>query len=90
MKKKITLKRIFHPDKWRLAIFFDFDEKLKSIVRSIDGSTYSSTNRCFYVDDTGEKLKLLLGTLRDIADIDIKEDEISQKEAGASKGIFEG
>jgi integrase/recombinase XerD len=71
MKKKITLKRIFHRDNWRIAIFFDFDKKLKSVVRSINGSTYSSTHKCFYVDDTEENLKLILRTLRDIADIDI-------------------
>ena len=71
MKKKVTLKRIFHRDKWRIAIFFSFDEKLKSIVRSINGTTYSSTNRCFYVDDTEENLKVILKALKGAADIDI-------------------
>ena len=71
MEKKITLKRIFHREKWRIAIFFEFDDKLKTIVRSIPGSAFSITHKCFYVDDTEENLKLILRTLRDIADIDI-------------------
>ena len=52
-------------------MFFDFDENLKSKVKSIPGSTYSATNRCYYVDDTEENLKLILKSLRDTADIDI-------------------
>ena len=71
MEKKITLKRIFHREKWRIAIFFEFDDKLKTNVRSIPGSAFSITHKCFYVDDTEENLKLILKTLRDIADIDI-------------------
>jgi len=71
MKKKVYLKRIFHREKWRIAIFFEFDDKLKTIVRSIPGSAFSITHKCFYVDDTEENLKLILRTLRDIADIDI-------------------
>ena len=85
MKKKVTLRRIFHRDKWRLAIFFNFDEKLKSIVRSINGTTYSSTNRCFYADDSEENLKLILKTLRDIVDIDIT--TLTKKNGDAEKSI---
>jgi hypothetical protein len=71
MKKKVTLKRIFHRDKWCIGLFFDFDEKLKELVRSIPGSVYSSTYRCFYVTDSEENLKLILKTLKDAANIDI-------------------
>jgi hypothetical protein len=41
MKKKVALKRIFHRDRWRIAIMFDYDAKLKEIVRSISGSAFS-------------------------------------------------
>jgi integrase/recombinase XerD len=71
MKKKITLKRIFHRDKWRIAILFDYDEKIKACVRSIDGFAFSNTNKCFYVDDSEENLKLVLKTLKDAAEVDI-------------------
>lgn len=71
MKKKVLLKRLLHRDKWRIALFFDFDESLKSKVKSIPGCVYSSTHSCFYVDDSEENLKLVLKTLRDYAEIDI-------------------
>jgi len=54
MKNIVFLKRIFHRDKWRIAIFFDFDQNLKNLVTSVPGSAFSSTHRCFYVDDSEE------------------------------------
>jgi site-specific recombinase XerD len=71
MKKKVILKRIFHRDKLRIAIFFDYDEKLRAIVRKIRNFAYSSTNRCFYVDDSEENLKMVIRAFKDHADIDI-------------------
>jgi len=71
LKKNVVLKRIFHHDKWCIGLFFDFDEKLKQLVKSIPGSVFSSTYRCFYVNDSEENLKLVLRTLKDDANIDI-------------------
>lgn len=71
MKKKVLLRRIFHRDKWRIAIVFDFDNSLKSKVKSLPGCVWSSTHGCYYVDDSEENLKLVLKTFRDSADIDI-------------------
>ena len=76
MKKKIFLKRIFHHNRQRLAIFFnlsDYDEKLKSAVRSVPFARYSSTFRCWYTDDTEDLLKVCLQTFKEIADVDISE-----------------
>jgi Zn-finger protein len=81
MKKKVVLKRIFHRDRCRIGIFFDFDEKLKTIITSIPGSLYSSTLRCFYVDDSEENLKMVLNKLKDSADIDIS--ALTSKEKSA-------
>ncbi len=66
-------------------MFFDFDENLKSKVKSIPGSTYSATHRCFYVDDSEENLKLILKILRDTADIDIS--ALTKKKGDAEKSI---
>ncbi len=52
-------------------MFFDFDENLKLKVKSVPGAVYSSTHRCFYVDDSEENLKLILRTLKEAADVDI-------------------
>ena len=50
---------------------FDFDEKLKQLVRSIPGTVYSGTRKCFYVDDSEANLKAILTTLKDDSEIDI-------------------
>jgi integrase/recombinase XerD len=71
LKKNVVLRRIFHRDKWCIGLFFQYDEKLKELVKSIPGSVFSSTNRCFYVTDSEENLKLILKTLKDAANIDI-------------------
>ncbi len=93
MKKKVALKRIFHRDRWRIAIIFDYDAKLKEIVRSISGSAFSGTNRCFYVDDSEENLRIVLKMLKDDADIDIsqivKQGEEERKEAVTEKPVPE-
>jgi len=83
MKNKVLLTRLLHKNNWRLAMFFDLDENLKSKVKSIPGSTYSATHRCFYVDDTEDNLKLILKSLRDIADIDIS--ALTKKRGDAEK-----
>lgn len=81
MEKKVLLKRLLHRDKWRIGLFFDYDVSLKSKVISIPGATYSSTHRCFYVDDSEENLKMILKVLREAAEIDIS--ELTKKSAGA-------
>lgn len=86
MKKKVTLKRLFHRDKMRIGIFFDYDEKLKSVVRSIPGSLFSGSNSCFYVDDSEENLKIILKAFRDIAEVDIS--HLTKKERFSDNSTF--
>lgn len=71
MKKKIILKRVFHRDKWRILISFIYDGSLTGMIKQIDGSRYSDSYKAWYVDDDEEKLKQILMTFRDTADIDI-------------------
>ena len=71
MKKKIVLRRIFHRERWRYGIFFDYDQKMISLVRQVNGAAFSSSNKCWYADDTEENLKKILSLFRDNADIDI-------------------
>ncbi len=52
---------------------FDYDMKLKEIVRSISGSAFSGTNRCFYIDDSEDNLRIVLKMLKDEADVDISQ-----------------
>ena len=86
MKKKVTLKRLFHRDKMRIGIFFDYDEKLKSVVRSIPGSLFSGSNSCFYVDDSEENLKIVLKAFRDVAEVDIS--HLTKKDRFSGNSTF--
>ncbi|HLP71874.1 MAG TPA: site-specific tyrosine recombinase/integron integrase [Bacteroidales bacterium] len=69
--KKVFLTRIFHREKWRYAINFDYDPDLTGIVKDIIGAQYSSTHRCWCVDATEENLRLVLKSLSGKALVDI-------------------
>jgi integrase/recombinase XerD len=71
MEKKIILKRVFHRDKRRILISFNYDESLAALVKQIYGNCYSATYKNWYVDDNEETLKKILQVFRDKADIDI-------------------
>jgi integrase/recombinase XerD len=71
MKRKVFLKRFYHRDKFRIGIFFPYDERLIAGVKAMGNVTYSKSNNCFYLDDTEDNLRHILKSLKDIADIDI-------------------
>jgi integrase/recombinase XerD len=71
MKKKIILKRVFHRDKWRIFISFNYDESFAALVKQIKSNCYSATYNNWYVDDNEETLKQILAIFRDKAEIDI-------------------
>jgi integrase/recombinase XerD len=71
MKRKVFLKRFYHRDKLCIGIFSDFEEKLQTAVKSIANATWSKTNKCFYLDDNEDNIKLILRSLKDMADVDI-------------------
>ena len=77
MKKKIILKKVFHRDKSRILISFDYDDSLAILVRQIKGNSYSKTYGSWYADDNEETLKQILQVFRDKAEIDIS--ELTQK-----------
>ena len=55
----------------RLAIIFDYDVNLARLIRSIDGATWSNTNKCWYTSDDEQHLKQILTVFREKSDIDI-------------------
>jgi integrase/recombinase XerD len=71
MNKKVILERIFHREKPRIFINFDFDRELNETVRSIHGRAFSNTLLRWYVDDTEESIKQILLAFKDKADVDI-------------------
>ena len=71
MKKKVILKRVYHRDKWRILISFDYDVVLAGAIRQVKSSCYSATYKSWYADDDEDTLKQILVVCRDKADIDI-------------------
>jgi Site-specific recombinase XerD len=71
MNKKIILRRVFHREKPRIFISFDYDPEIDKIARSLGGRNFSSTNKCWYVDDTEESVREILRAFKGKADVDI-------------------
>ncbi|MFN8241380.1 MAG: tyrosine-type recombinase/integrase [Bacteroidales bacterium] len=86
MKKKVILRRIFHREKNRIGLFFEYDEKIKSAIKAVPGSLFSGTLKCYYVDDTEEMLKHVMGVLRDVAEVDISELALPSERARFQSG----
>ena len=72
MKKKVTLGRIFHRNSWCIAIWFDYDDSLRQLIKSLPGSAFSITHKCFYIVDSEENLKLILRSVKDVAEVDLR------------------
>ncbi|MCE5345079.1 MAG: site-specific integrase [Bacteroidales bacterium] len=71
IKKKITLRRIFHHDVWRYTIDFDYNSELISLLKGINGATFSGSLKCWHVPCDETTLKKVLTVFRGTADIDI-------------------
>ena len=71
MKNKITLRRIFHHNVWRYRIDFEYNSELISLLKEINGATFSGSLKCWHVPCDEITLKQLLTIFRGTADIDI-------------------
>ena len=52
----VTVKKVYHNDKWRIGLFFGFDEDLKQRARTI-GAVWSRTLRCWHLDYNAENYR---------------------------------
>jgi integrase/recombinase XerD len=71
--KTLVLKRFFHRERWRIGLFFDYDEKLSPLIRTIPGIAYSGTNKCWYTNDTETAVSEIQFVLQGHAEIDLSE-----------------
>lgn len=69
--KKLILKRILHRQRWRYAMYFDYDPELSKIAGGIENAHFSNTHKCWYADASEDVLRSILQTFRSRADIDI-------------------
>jgi len=68
--KQIILIPIVHRDERRLLVKFDYDSELVGIIRKVEGSTFSNTNKSWHVPNNPEKLKELFRVFKGFASVD--------------------
>lgn len=56
MKRTIELKKLYHRDARRIALFFAKDQELIDACKEL-GAKFSATNKCWYVDNKRENLR---------------------------------
>jgi integrase/recombinase XerD len=60
MKKKIVLVRLFHRDKWRIGLRYDYDPDMNAHIRQVPGLTYSGTHKCWHIEDSPDTIMHIL------------------------------
>ncbi len=46
---KITVKKIYHRNRYCIGLFFRYDKDLIEVIKKIDGIKYSQTKKCWYL-----------------------------------------
>ena len=67
----IKVEKLFHRNEPRLALRFPKDEALMKLVRTIPDARFSATHRCWYINDTPNRLKELFRLFKDKAYLDV-------------------
>jgi|GEM_PF-1623213 len=68
--KQILLIPVVHRNERRLLVKFDYDSELTGIIRKIEGSTFSNTQKSWHVANNPEKLKELFRVFNGFASLD--------------------
>lgn len=68
----IAFKPLDHHGNRQIALYFNYDEQLKEIVKKA-GCTFSQTNKCWYIENTKENFNRLYESLKGKAWIDLSE-----------------
>jgi integrase/recombinase XerD len=68
--KTIQLEPIFHRDKNQIKIGFPYDKELIALVKQIDGSSWSKTHRCWYVENNPSSLRSIFRVFKGKVRID--------------------
>jgi len=67
----IVIEKLFHRNEPRLALRFPKDAALQQVVRTLPDARFSATHRCWYINDTPNRLKELFRLFKDKAYLDI-------------------
>lgn len=66
----ITLKHLKHRGGNHIALYFDYNKELISHLKKIEGLRWSSTNRCWYIENKPANLRNIFSVCRGIASFD--------------------
>jgi hypothetical protein len=72
--KHIQLIPVVHRNEMRLLVKFNYDSELTAIIRKVEGSTFSNTQKSWHVSNTPEKLNELFRVFKDVASIEVSAD----------------
>lgn len=62
--KKVSLAPLLHKDEWQIAIKFEFDNKIKSLLKEEEIVKWSQTHSCYYAAYTQENRQRLYSRFR--------------------------
>lgn len=68
--KTIIITPVLHRNKNRLLVKFGYDSELISLIRKVEGATFSATHKSWHVADNPENRKELPGLFKDVALVD--------------------
>ncbi len=68
--KQIQIIPVVHRQEKRLLVKFDYDVKLISIIKKVEGATFSITRKSWHVANNPEKLKELFRVFKGFASVD--------------------
>ena len=66
----ITLKHLKHRGGKHIGLYFNYNEALITHTKKIDGIKWSATNKCWYVENKPENLRMIFSVFRSIANVD--------------------
>jgi len=71
---KIEIKQLNHRGKSQIGIYFKYNDKLLTLVRSL-GCTFSQTHRCWYIENTESNKKRIIKAVETEATVFISREE---------------
>jgi integrase/recombinase XerD len=70
MKKNIVLIRLFHRDRWRIGLRYNYDPKMNAQIRQVPRLQYSGTHKCWHIEEHPDTIPHIQKWLGDSYNID--------------------
>lgn len=71
-KERIQLSQLYHRGERCIRMDFPYDRDLIALVKQISGSRWSQTNRCWYVQNNPENLRMIFTAFKGAAWVDVE------------------